>query len=146
MPGIDFAFGVGNYEDFPQTAADPAFTHQQSLTKVEADVTNAINAWVLGDGQDGSEGQFYALTKLAEQPGGTIGWRKMSKRIIVWFGDAPGHDPICTQISGEASDITEATTTSALSKEKITVLAISTTTSAAFYPDGLDDDPQKRGV
>ena len=58
-----------------------------------------------------------------------------SKRIIVSFGDAPAHDPVCAAISGLAVDITEATVTAKLTAEKITVLAISD--SAA----GLDGDP-----
>lgn len=142
IPGKDFAFGVGNYEDFPQTAADPAFTHQLSPSKVIANVVNAINGWVLGGGGDGSEGQFFAFTKIADKAG-PINWRPDSKRILVWFGDAPGHDPICTKISGEANDITEITATDKLVAEEIAVIAISTNTSLPFYPAGLDDDPKK---
>ncbi|HEX7185993.1 MAG TPA: hypothetical protein VF756_29480 [Thermoanaerobaculia bacterium] len=139
--GIDMAFGVGNYRDFPIRPGvnSYAFQHQQSLTQTVADVTNAINAWTAAEGSDGSEGQFFALDQLAQPPGGTIGWRTGSKRIIVWFGDAPGHDPICAGISGLGADITEASATLKLVNENITVLAISTTTS---YPNGLDDDPQ----
>ena len=58
-PSIDFAFGVGNYKDFPH---DPyAFQHQQNLTKTGADVQNAINAWAAGGGVDTPEGQLFAL-------------------------------------------------------------------------------------
>jgi hypothetical protein len=143
LAGLDIAFGVGNYEDFPQDAANPVFTHQLAPSKVTADIVNAINGWVLGNGNDGSEGQFFALNRLAEAPGGPIGWRADSKRIIVWFGDAPGHDPICAGISGEAADITEATVTSKLVAENISVIAISTNTSLPLFPAGLDDDPKK---
>ena len=73
---------------------------------------------------------------LAVPPGGTIGWRAGTKRIIVWFGDAPGHDPICTAVSGLAANITEASITGKLVAEAITVLAISTASP------GLDDDPK----
>jgi hypothetical protein len=137
LSGLDVAFGVGNYEDFPQSASDPAFTHQLGPSKVTANITNAINNWVLGFGGDGSEGQFFALTKLAEPPGGPIGWRTGSKRIIVWFGDWPGHDPICAAISGEPADITEASVTTRLKNEDITVIAISVVSGP-----GLDDDPK----
>ena len=134
--GIDMAFGVGNYKDFPN---DPyAFQHQLSPTTVAADVTTAINSWSASGGSDGSEGQLFALDQLAEPPGGTIGWRAGSKRIILWFGDAPGHDSICAAISGAASDITEASTTAKLVAEQISVIAISTTTG---LPDALDGDP-----
>src|SRR5262249_10509497 len=79
------------------------------------------------------EGQLFALEQIGND---TIGWRPDSKRILVWFGDAPGHDPICTAISGHPTDITQATATAALAK--VTVLAISTTTG---FVNRLDDDP-----
>ena len=133
--GIDMAFGVGNYKDFPVPAQNPyAFQHQQSLTQTVADVVNAINAWQPEFGGDDPEGQLYALDQLAEPPGGTAGWRAGAKRIIVWFGDVAGHDPICAKISGLLYDITEASVTQKLVDEKITVIAIST-------GGGLDSDP-----
>lgn len=137
--GLDVVFGVGNYKDFPIPLSSPyAFQHQLNPTSNLGDVTNAINAWAAADGSDGSEAQFFALDQLAEPPGGVIGWRTDSKRIIVWFGDAPGHDPICAAMSGLGADITEASVTAKLVAENITVLAISTVTG---YPAGLDDDP-----
>jgi hypothetical protein len=137
--GLDMAFGVGNYKDFPH---DPyAFQHQLNPTTVVGDVTTAINAWSANGGRDGSEGQLYALDQLAEPPSGTIGWRPDSKRIIVWFGDYPGHDPVCSAISGLAYNITEASATTKLVAENISVIAISTITGAAA---GLDDDPTLR--
>jgi len=132
--GVDMVFGVGNYRDF--ASGDPfCFQHQLSPTNVVANVTAAINGWTLGNGGDTPEGDLFALDSLAVPPGGAIGWRSGSKRIIVWFGDAPGHDPICTAVSG-APSITEASATAKLVAEGITVLAISTATP------GLDDDPK----
>lgn len=133
--GIDFAYGVGNYKDFPN---DPyAFQHQLSPTNAVASVAAAISAWSASGGNDDPEGQLYALEKLAVAPGGApINWRSGAKRIIVWFGDQPGHDPVCKAISGEAADITEITATNRLVSERITVLAISTNNP------GLDADPK----
>jgi hypothetical protein len=133
--GLDFAYGVGNYKDFPNPP-NVAFQHQLNPTNIAADVTAAINAWSAGGGSDTPEGQLFALHKLAEAPGGPIGWRAGSKRIIVWFGDAPGHDPVCAAISGDPADITEASATAKLVAEAITVLAISTSNP------GLDGDPK----
>jgi len=130
--GLDLAHGVGNYKDFPN---DPfAFQHQVNPTGILADVANAISAWAASGGSDTPEGQLFALDRLAEPPGGAIGWRPASKRIVVWFGDAPGHDPICAAISGGA-DVTEASATAKLVAENITVLAISVSNL------GLDADP-----
>jgi hypothetical protein len=141
LAGFDVAYGVGNYRDFPVPVPNSyAFKPQQAPTQVLADVQNAINVWTADEGSDGSEGQFWALQQLATDPG--IGWRPDAKRIVVWFGDAPGHDPICAAISG-APDVTEATATAALQAAGITVVAVSTTTSVVFFPAGLDDDPTK---
>lgn len=132
--GPNFQFGVGNYRDFPN---DPyCFQHQQSITASGASLVAAINAWTAAGGGDGPEGQLFALHKLAEPPGGGIGWRPGSKRIIVWFGDNPGHDPVCAAISGEPAAITEASVTARLVAESITVLAIS------VLSPGLDADPK----
>ena len=136
--GLDIAFGVGNYKDFPRDRNPYAFKHQLNLTKNIGSVTTAINAWSASEGSDGSEGQLFALDQIAEPPGGGIGWRSGSKRIIVWFGDAPGHDPICQAISSLSYDITEISATNKLVAEKISVLAISTVTG---FANGLDDDP-----
>ena len=133
--GIDMVFGVGNYKDFE--SGDPyAFQHQVSPTNSTAAVTAAINTWSAVGGGDIPEADLFALDSLAVPPGGTIGWRAGTKRIIVWFGDAPGHDPICAAVSGLAAGITEASITGKLVAEAITVLAISTATP------GLDDDPK----
>jgi hypothetical protein len=130
----DIAFGVGNYKDF--ASADPyAFQHQVSPSNVMATITAAINAWSANGGGDHPEAQLFALNSLAVPPGGKIGWRAGSKRIIVWFGDAPGHDPICTAVSG-APAVTEAGATAALVAQSIAVLAISTAAP------GLDEDPK----
>jgi hypothetical protein len=135
--GFDVAWGAGNYKDFPIPASSPyAFEHQLPPTPGAADIGLAVNAWSANNGLDIPEGQLYALQQIATDP--AIGWRPNSKRILVWFGDAPGHDPICTAISGVA-DITEATATAALVAAGITVVAISTDTGAT--PDALNGDP-----
>lgn len=131
---IDIAFGVGNYRDLPGDS--PPFTNNLAPDTDTTAVTAAINTWSAGGGGDTPEGQFYALDALAEAPGGSIGWRSDSKRIIIWFGDAPGHDPVCSAISGLPYDITEASITAKLGD--ITVLAISTDTGIA---GALDGDP-----
>jgi hypothetical protein len=134
--GFDVGWGAGNYKDFPIPASSPyAFQHQLAPTPGAADVTLAVNAWSATDGDDTPEGQLFALHQVATDP--AIGWRPDSKRILVWFGDAPGHDPVCSAISGVA-DITETTATDALVAAGITVVAISTDTGVA---GALDGDP-----
>ena len=130
----DAQFGVGNYKDFPYDSY--AYQNQLSMTPDATAASTAINAWSAEGGYDGPEGQFYALTQIATDPG--IGWRTDSTRIVVWFGDAPAHDPIPIAATGLGYDITEATVIEALTAAGIQVIAISTSTG---YLDSLDDNP-----
>lgn len=130
----DFAFGVGNYKDFPGDAY--AFQHQLNPSSSAAAAQNAIGNWSASGGGDFPEAQLYALDSLGEPPGGAIGWRPGARRIIVWFGDAPGHEPVCPAISGAPAAISTASVTARLAGENIAVLAISTANP------GLDADPK----
>ena len=136
----DAQFGVGNYKDFPYDSY--AFQNQQGITDDTTAVSDAINAWTAGGGSDGPEGQFYALTEITTNP--AIGWRDGSTRIVVWFGDAPAHDPVPDAATGLGYDITESTVTADLQAAGVRVVAISTVTGT-YYPDALDDDPNNGG-
>ena len=82
----DVAYGVGEYKD-----VGDAFVYRlnQDITTDTAAVQTGINAWVASGGGDWEEAQLYALYQVAN----TVSWRPGSTRIIIWFGDAPGHDP-----------------------------------------------------
>lgn len=137
LAAFDVAWGVGNYRDFTVPVPNSyAFQHQLTPTTNTVAAGGAIAAWAAAEGGDIPEGQLFALQELATNAG--IGWRTDSKRIVVWFGDAPGHDPICTDLTGLPSAITEATATAALTGADITVVAVSTTTGVI---DALDGDP-----
>ncbi|MBI3686457.1 MAG: hypothetical protein HY241_03820 [Actinobacteria bacterium] len=102
----DVAWGAGNYKDFPGGEFNPyPFGHQLAPTPGAAAVTAAVSTWAAFGGLDTPEGQLYALHTIATDP--AIGWRPDSRRILVWFGDAPGHDPVCAAISGAAGDVTD---------------------------------------
>jgi hypothetical protein len=136
---LDVAWGVGNYRDFPVDGGAHntyAFQNQQVPTTVVADAVTAIGTWNANEGSDMSEGQLFALDRLSNDPG--IGWRTDAKRIVVWIGDSPGHDPICAALTGLPSDVTEASTTAALATAGITIVAIGTVTGAV---GDLDGDP-----
>ena len=127
----DPQFGAGNYKDFPY---DPYAFRNNAVIDGQAPALAAINNWSAGGGADGPEAQLYALDQIAE---GIPGWRTGSTKIVVWFGDWPGHDPVCSAISGLPYDITEASVTSKLVAAGIRVIAISVTSGA-----GLDLDPR----
>jgi len=133
-------FGVGNYKDFPYDSY--AFQHQQSITANTSLVSTAIGNWSADGGADGPEAQFYALDRLAN--GTDIGWRGIGTKIVVWFGDAPAHDPVPSAATGLGYNITEATVTADLVAAGIKVIAISVN-SSVIYPNGTDDDPTVAG-
>ena len=108
----DVAYGAGEYRD-----VGDAFVYRlnQDITTDTAAVQTGINAWVATGGGDWAEGQLYALYHLAN----TVSWRPGSTRILIWFGDAPGHDP-----AGPSPGVTEAQTIAALVAQTIKVLAL----------------------
>ena len=94
-------FGVGEYRD-----VGDAFVYRlnQAITASIPAAQAGINAWAAGGGGDTPECQLFALQTLATSP--ATGFRIGSSRIVVWFGDAAGHDP--------CNGATEATATAAL--------------------------------
>jgi hypothetical protein len=134
-PGLQF--GAGEYQDFVNRG-DVAFKNLQPITNNQAAVTAALNSWVAVGGGDGPEAQLFALDQLASLS--AIGWRPGVQHIIVWMGDAPGHDPVCAAASGIGYDITEASVTTKLVAGKYTVLALSVSDGSG-YASGLNDDP-----
>lgn len=139
----DAQFGVGEYKD-----VGDAFVYRldQAITANTAAVQTGINAWSASGGGDTPEGQLFALHELATNP--ATGFRTGSSRIVVWFGDAPGHDP--------SAGVTEASATAALLAADIRVIAISTgfnqldatgqatritaATGGSFLPGASDSD------
>jgi hypothetical protein len=108
----DVAYGVGEYRD-----VGDAFVYRQNqdITKDTAAVQTGLNAWVAEGGGDFDEGQLFALYQVAN----TTSWRPGSTRILIWFGDAPGHDP-----AGPEPGVTEAQAIAALVAKTIKVLAL----------------------
>lgn len=105
----DIAFAVGGYRD-----TSDAFTYHL-LTDITTDTsvaTSAINNWYASGGGDYYEADLYALQQAAT----TTSWRTGSERILVWFGDAPGHDP--------SMGVTETSATAALVGAGIQVEAV----------------------
>jgi hypothetical protein len=134
----DPRYGAGDYRDFPFDAY--AFNNGAPIPAADDDGAAALAAimgWTAFGGVDIAEAQLYALHRLAEHA--DAGFRAESAPIIVWFGDAPGHDPVCDEISGDVGhDVTEATVTAELVSAGVRVIAISTSTGV---PNGLDGDP-----
>jgi hypothetical protein len=133
----DIQFGVGNYRDFKDSIFPPtlpAFHNQLSITANQANVSAAINAWFALEGGDIPEASLYGLHEVAT---GATGWRPGAMKFIVWFGDAPGHEPVCAPIWGGGFPITRTTVigdlksaafVTAIQPNGLAVLAVSITT------------------
>lgn len=143
--GADLRIGVGNYTDFDVQRGTRGFTHQQSLTSDYDKAREAIANWSTTGNNTTAEQQLYALDTLAQPPGGDVGWREEAKRIILWFGDAPGHEPIDQDTSGKSHEITTRSTVAQLQAQDIFVLAFDTTGNGGGSSPGLDTDPDDHG-
>eukprot|EP00737_Agarophyton_chilense_P003692 gb/GEZJ01004388.1/.p1 GENE.gb/GEZJ01004388.1/~~gb/GEZJ01004388.1/.p1 ORF type:complete len:533 (-),score=42.70 gb/GEZJ01004388.1/:618-2189(-) len=110
-------FGVGMFRD--ENDPNYGFTNQQSITDNKDLVTAAINAQSAVGGGDVDEANLVALYKIATDP--SIGWREGSRRILLYFGDYPGHEPTC--ISG-GTRLDRNSVIDALNSAFITTIAI----------------------
>ena len=103
-----------------QRSADPV-TDDDGEAALAA-IGNGTSGWSTGDGGDAPEGQLYALQQLTDAT--KAGWRSDSSRILVWFGDNPGHDPVCAAISGDETDVTHQTVSQALRDANVRIIAV----------------------
>jgi hypothetical protein len=107
------SFGVGEYKDFGDAFAYRLDANiSASGAANQADAIAGINLWSATGGGDTPEANLFGLESAAT---GTA-WRDGSARILVWFGDAPGHDP--------SDGSTQATATAALIANTVEVEAI----------------------
>jgi len=118
----DVAFGIGYYEDFPVEpygySSDVPYELVRDITTNSTAVKSAINSLSLGYGRDWRESNLYGLHEAAS----STSWREDSTRIIVWFGDALGHDGDLEP--GYPSDVGLADAIAALNAEGIIVEAV----------------------
>ena len=148
----DGRYAVANYRD---TTASAACDY---LDELDTDFTNsagaiaAINTWSAGtnggvdDGCDLPESQLYALHQAATSSLG-LSWRATAEKFIIWFGDNPGHDPICNSLPGYSDPdaaVTEASATADLVTLGAHVIAVSIVGGPG--QPGLDADPGPTSV
>jgi hypothetical protein len=117
----DIRFGAASYRDFPVLPfgrpTDYPFRLEQNLTFDTDAVVDAIETWVPSGGNDIPEANFYALEQVASQ----ASWRAEAAKVVVWFGDNPGHEnPPETDYPVE---VTRDTAISALNAAGVNVVA-----------------------
>ena len=135
----DAQFGAASYKDFACTlggVTETPFSLDHAVTADTSAVQTAINTWSAppGSGCDIPEAQLWALHKLATDS--AVGWRTGSSRIVVWIGDAPGHDP--------SNGISQSTAISELNAAGIRVIAINLVNNVEHT--SLDDTGQATAI
>lgn len=109
-------FGVGIFRD--EAELDDGFENLASITP-DTDVVYAkIDEIRATGGGDFDEANLVALYKIATEE--SIGWRDDSRKVVVYFGDFPGHEPSC--VGG--LKITRENVIKALDEKGITVVAV----------------------
>ena len=138
--GTNSAFGAGDYKDFPFDAyAFNPCSAVQTGAAGQAAALACINAWVAGGGADIAEGQFFALHQMAAHA--AAGYRAAATKFVIWFGDAPAHDPVCNAINGaDPHDTDEASLTAELVAAGIKVIAISVDSGPGLNADPTAND------
>lgn len=96
----DTQFAVAMYCD--ENDAAPAFELVQDLSADTTTVTDAVNSIELCSGGDTPEAQLNALWQIGDG-GDAVSYRADSSRIVVWFGDQPGHDPSVGHTEADAT-------------------------------------------
>lgn len=115
----DLAFGVGRYVD---EIGDMSYQLIQSITSSQPAALAGINDWYASGGGDLAEANLYGLYRAASDP--ATDWRTGSERILVWFGNAPGHDPSPGGPTPTGGKVTKADTIAALQAAGINVQAV----------------------
>jgi hypothetical protein len=94
----------------------PVFALHSDLTDDTTATVDAVDNIALCIGGDNPEAQLNALWEIGSG-GGAVSFRPDSSRIVVWFGDYPGHDPSLGHTLADA--------TTSLTDVEARVLAIS---------------------
>ncbi|MEL6127105.1 MAG: PEP-CTERM sorting domain-containing protein [Pseudomonadota bacterium] len=113
----DVNWGVGSYKD---TGDVYTYREEQALTDDTTDVQAGINTWGASGGGDFPEGNQIALREVANN----AGWRAGSKRILIMFGDAPGHQGRADGAPTPYPASSEAETEAALAANNVTLITV----------------------
>ena len=89
--GGDVRVAVARYDDFPTSpwgsTGDTPYSLVQDFTTSSALLTTQLQGIPTGIGGDDPESNLHALDSTTG-----LGWRAGSTRVVVWFGDEPGHE------------------------------------------------------
>jgi hypothetical protein len=97
-------FGAASYRDVPvEPWGSPGIDYDYNLESAigtQADAQSGITSWSAYGGYDGPESGLIALSHLANDA--NVLWTGgADKKIVVWMGDAPCHDPLDTGVAND---------------------------------------------
>ena len=88
----DYRIAIVDYRDFPErtgASQDYPYRVQLDFTNEYSAINASINALSLGNGGDGNETIYSALTDGLD----SLSWRKNAAKAVILMGDAPALDP-----------------------------------------------------
>lgn len=127
----DVAFGFGYYKDDNEITPFVNLVPLSRNPSLFSAAVNSLSASSTTLNQHPAEGNLFALLQTATLS--AIGWRAGARRLIVYIGDAPGHEPVCMR----GSHLDRQNVTRALRAANVTLLAVSFPVGGSFSP-GLD--------
>lgn len=141
--GADVAFGLAQYNDFPSLTYpnDTAYQLESDLNTNQTEFVVTMLSLSVGNGGDTPESNLHALHQAAVGGAHTPSWRAGAFRILIWIGNAPGHDGDLEP--GYPSDVGLSDAINALVGEDIIVEAVSV---ASATEPGLDETGQATAI
>lgn len=130
----DVAYGVGIFRDERELTS--GFRNVEPITTSLDKARAALSKFAAKDGLDSPEGNLVALYQIATQPK-NIGWRDGARRVILFIGDNPGHEPSC--VKGIEGAVTRERVIMLLNGANIAVISLT------FSTPGLDGVPSLFG-
>ncbi|KAI0559859.1 von Willebrand factor A-like protein [Gracilaria domingensis] len=128
LPPVSRHFGIGIFRD--EEELDNGFENVHSMSDDTASVLTSINSIEATGGSGGAEANLVALYKVATDE--SIGWREDSRKLLVYFGDFPGHEPSC--VGG--LEITRNTVIDAINAKGIHIIAVNFGSDVTPETDG----------
>lgn len=94
LPNFSIRYAVANYRDFTDSGYDSGWKIDSSFTASIAETQQAILTWNASGGTDRPEQNLAALENSAADWITELGGLPVNEadRIVVWAGDAPGHE------------------------------------------------------
>ena len=138
----NYRIALVDYRDHPDgscgaVGVDYVYNVDLGWSDDPAAIVAAINSLSLGNGADFPESVFAALKRAINTEGLGSGWRDGVKKVLILMGDAPPHDPDCSDGTTHADVVAAAF---AVDPASIYPILVGSDTSAASFFSTLAED------